>query len=101
MAVQRRLRPAATARYWATLYEFADICGVASYLVSCVCLQMGFRRGSGFVYAGLKLPGSSLFLLSLAASLHAHCAAIQIALITISIVGIIRRVLISSAVRVI
>ncbi len=82
-----------------TLYDAAGVLGVAFYLISYFCLQMGFIRGAGYFYAGLNLAASSLVLLSLALNFNAYSAAIQIAWIAISIIGITRLFLISRAVR--
>ncbi|MEM1373004.1 MAG: cyclic nucleotide-binding domain-containing protein [Pseudomonadota bacterium] len=82
-----------------TIYDVAGVLGVACYLISYFCLQMGFIRGADYLYAGLNLLASSLVLFSLVVNFNAYSAAIQISWIAISLVGIARLFLISRAVR--
>lgn len=69
------------------------------YLGAYAALQAGFIRGSGYLYASLNIAAASLVLLSLHADFNLSSALIQISWITISVVGITRAFLLTTAIR--
>ena len=74
----------------ANAYTLAGLLGVAFYLLGYAALQLGFLRGSGYMYTLLNLAGASFVLISLATDFNLASALIQVSWITISFVGLLR-----------
>lgn len=72
------------------LYDWAGYFGVAFYLISYTCLQLGLIRGSGYAYALMNLTAASLVLVSLTVKFNLASSIIQIMWIVISAFGIAR-----------
>lgn len=72
------------------LYDWAGYFGVAFYLISYTCLQLGLIRGSGYAYALMNLAAASLVLISLTVKFNLASSIIQTMWIVISAFGIAR-----------
>lgn len=72
------------------LYDWAGYFGVAFYLISYTCLQLGLIRGSGYAYALMNMTAASLVLVSLTVKFNLASSIIQIMWIVISAFGIAR-----------
>lgn len=73
-----------------SLLDSAGLAGVVLYLGSYAALQAGFIRGSSYLYAALNAAAAALVLVSLTRDFNLSSAIIQVAWITISIVGMAR-----------
>lgn len=72
------------------MYEIAGYLGVGFYLGSYAALQMGFLSGRGYLYAFLNMIAAALVLTSLMQDFNLFSVIIQVAWITISIIGMSR-----------
>ncbi|MEM8689278.1 MAG: cyclic nucleotide-binding domain-containing protein [Pseudomonadota bacterium] len=83
----------------ADVLNVVGIVGVALYLGSYAALQLGFLRGQDYLYPTLNLMAASCVLASLFHAFNLSSAIIQVAWITISIVGIARMAFVNMRLR--
>lgn len=79
--------------------ELIGFIGVGFYLGGYAALQMGFLRGDGYAYAIVNFLGAACVLTSLAEAFNMSSAIIQIAWITLSVIGIGRLYYLNSRLR--
>ncbi len=83
----------------ADVLNIVGIAGVALYLGSYAALQLGFLGGQGFLYPTLNLMAAACVLASLFHAFNLSSAIIQVAWITISLVGITRMAFVNLRLR--
>ncbi|MEM8647311.1 MAG: hypothetical protein AAGF86_13325, partial [Pseudomonadota bacterium] len=83
----------------AEVLNIVGIVGVALYLGSYAALQLGFLHGQGYLYPALNLLAASCVLASLFHAFNLSSAIIQVAWITISVVGISRMLFVNFRLR--
>lgn len=79
--------------------DIAGFVGVAFYLGGYAALQIGLLRGDGYAYAIVNGTGAACVLASLLQDFNAFSAVIQVAWITLSVIGITRLFIINSRLR--
>lgn len=85
--------------YTAGLLNIVGIIGVALYLGSYAALQLGLIHGQGYLYPAINMSAAACVLASLMDSFNLSSAIIQIAWITISVVGISRMLFVNLRLR--
>lgn len=85
--------------YSAGVLNLIGIFGVALYLGSYAALQLGLVHGQGYLYPAINFAAASCVLASLMDSFNLSSAIIQVAWITISLVGITRMLLVNLRLR--
>lgn len=83
----------------AGILNIIGIVGVALYLGSYAALQLGLIRGQSYLYPAINMAAASCVLASLIDSFNLSSAIIQIAWITISVVGISRMLFVNLRLR--
>ncbi len=79
--------------------NIVGIFGVALYLGSYAALQLGFVHGQSYLYPAINMAAAACVLASLVHSFNLSSAIIQVAWITISLVGITRMLLVNLRLR--
>ncbi len=85
--------------YNAGLLNIIGILGVALYLGSYAALQLGIVRGQSYLYPAINMMAAACVLASLMDSFNLSSAIIQVAWISISLVGISRMLLVNLRLR--
>jgi hypothetical protein len=73
-----------------SLLQLAGLVGVVAYLAAYALLQFGVIRGQGYAYPALNMAAAGLVLLGLSEEFNLPAALIQVAFITLSVIGILR-----------
>ena len=74
-----------------TLFGVTGLAGAGLYLGAYAALQLGFLRGSSVLYTVLNLLAALMVLISLGEAFNLSSAIIQVAWITLSVIGLARR----------
>lgn len=75
--------------------DIAGLLGAGVTLAAYMALQLGYLRGQGYYFAGLNAVGAGLVLWSMTGAFNLSSALMQVAWITISVVGIARYLLLT------